>query len=143
MLQQMIEGVVFEIRKEFGGDKNIYLETVKQGLQKPCFFVLPKEMKTQKIRGGRLSHEIHFQVTYLPENEDGRAECYAVGERLLGVLGVVKVRDGAVRGRKTNIVVDDGLLHFSAIYEYQFFVEEQKGEAEHETMEALQINFSQ
>lgn len=138
MLQGIIDGIVDTIRKEFGGESTIYLETLKQGLQKPCFFILPTETTQNRIRGNRLSYETHFRVIYLPEKEDGLEECYAVGERLAFALDLLHLKDGALRGRKQSFAVESGMLHFSVQYTYQFFAVTKD---DTEMMEAFQIEF--
>ncbi len=158
VLQQIIDGIILAIRKEFGDDTTIYLETVKQGLQNPCFFILPSETTKKPIRGERFLYTTFFQVMFLPEKKDGLEECYAVGDRLSFALEVLQLKDGqlrgsthfatqnsyaaavssAVRGRKSSFNVEDGMLCFTIQYEYQFFVRNQN---DCEKMQSLEVEF--
>lgn len=140
-MQQIVDGVVFNIKKEFGGDYRIYTETVEQGLKEPCFIVTVKETKMEHRRGDRHSFSVRFQITYFPKNEEARSECYAVCGRLYPVLGAIPVGESLVRGSGRSFVVDDNLLHFFVQYDYQFFHDERNELERSELMGSLEMNF--
>lgn len=90
---------------------------MKQGTEKPCFFIKSESVCEIPFPMGRYFRENIFSVTYYPEGENKNRECASVLERLYRCLDYISLPDGSARGSHMGCTVDDELLKFTVHYD--------------------------
>lgn len=121
MIDDLKELLIEQINEVFPG-KKVYDESIQQGLKPPAFLLLIFNDAVDRQIRHRWKREIHFNVTYFPEDERE-----ADGERDR-VAELFKVRFRRIAGKyhvnKLEAVKHDGTLVISftvkAIQEEQF-----------------------
>lgn len=117
MINSMIAGISNAIFQEFGEIYTIYTENVEQGLQEPCFFIVPVNPTSRRFWGKRYFKENPFCIQYLTFSErmEERGP-YETAERLFRCLEYITVTGDLVRGTEMHYEVHDGVLHFFVSY---------------------------
>lgn len=134
MLVKIIQSISIKLNQKFGSGYKVYTEPVLQGLDEPCFFIVPLELNEKQVVGKRYFRQHPFDIHYFPSSTDnGKVECLGVAEQLLGELEEVKVYDvvideqteqevaveiALIRGRNMKWEVVDGVLHFFVNYDF-------------------------
>ena len=118
MVNNIIDGISIKLNQVFGDGTRIYSETVKQGLEEPCFFIAVLNPSQAKMIKGRYFRQHPFDVHYFPTNTDGKnKEIQSVASQLLDGLEYITLTNGdLVRGTNMNYEVVDGVLHFFVQY---------------------------
>ena len=127
VINSIIAGISNAIFQEFGDSYTIYTENVEQGLQEPCFFIVPINPTSRRFLGKRYFRENPFCIQYLTSS-DGITEqgLYQTAERLFQCLEGITVTGDLVRGTEVHYEVHDGVLHF--FVSYNLFYRETKKE---------------
>lgn len=125
MIGALVDGIVAALRRGFGYP--VYTETVRQGLEAPCFSVLCVSPAQEQVIGRRYLRRHLFCVYYFPSDTGGRAELDAVYEALLGLLEYISVEGDLLRGTRMAAGTEDGVLVFRV--HYDFHVRAAGGEA--------------
>ncbi|EMJ6349287.1 TPA: hypothetical protein KP563_003503, partial [Clostridioides difficile] len=53
MLNNIIDGISIKLDKSFGNEYTIYSEDVEQGINEPCFFIVPLNPSKVSYPSGR------------------------------------------------------------------------------------------
>lgn len=121
MVNEIIDGIAKAIKTEYKSC-SIYVDEVKQGLKRPCFFIaLIDALQEQKL-DNRLWREHIFDVHYFPAKNAPVREINSVIDTLrtsLLYISVVDVYDNKanlVRGTEMRHEIVDGVLHFFVNY---------------------------
>lgn len=118
MINSIIDSVSASLRAEFGDSFTIYTESLEQGFERPCFFVLCVGGANQLTRGNRYFRENQFCIRYVPiSREQADKECNAAAERLSLCLEQIVVSGDSVRGTKMKWAAADGKLDFYVNYD--------------------------
>lgn len=118
MQQEIIKGISKALSAEFGSTYTVYAEKVKQGAQKPCFFIKCESTAEIPFPMGRYFRENVFSVSYYPKSEqDEKRDCVRTAERLFGCLEYITVSGDATRGSKMSCQIEDGVLKFTLHYD--------------------------
>ena len=137
MVNDLIDAISIKLNQVFGDGKRIYSETVKQGLQEPCFFIaVLNPLQTQMI-GTRYFRQHPFDIHYFPAVQDNNNELQGMASDLFDALEYITLTNGdLVRGSEMHYEVVDGVLHF--FVDYNMFVN--KVEVPADNMETLTVN---
>lgn len=117
MINKIIDGISGAINTEFGNAYDIYTESIKQGLQEPCFSILCLNPTNDQFLGKRYFRQNQFAIQYFPSTDEKNAECNGVRERLFACLEVITVDGDLTRGVKMKGEVIDGVLNFFLNYD--------------------------
>lgn len=114
MVNEIIDGLSVALSDEFDGI-TIYSESVPQGFQEPCFFILNLTSEEVRLLGGRAQRNMAFDVHYFPKSTlSPKFECQSIAERLYPVMRQITLLDGSnVLGLGLNHEIVDGVLHFN------------------------------
>lgn len=139
MTQRILEAISRKLFAIFGYPN--HMEEIKQGLQEPCFFLMPMAPTDRHFFGNRHYRQHGFLIQYFPENETGlRRECYAVAEKLMQCLEWITLEgeERPIRGTNLHYQIVDDVLQF--FVDYDFFVRKipQGGTEETALMEVMQ-----
>ena len=116
MINGLIDGISQRLRENFGAEYEIYTEPVKQGLKKPCFFILPSGLTVKPLMKERSFWEHRFCIKYYPAGDDARAENVLTQQRLAQALGYITWAEGITRGVNMQGEIKDNILHFYVNY---------------------------
>lgn len=121
MINNIIDAISEALNAEFGNEYEIYTESVKQGLTKPCFSIFSVNPTMNQFLGKRYFRQNQFCIHYFPSNEtDAKSESNAVLERLFQCMEYITVNGDCTAGTNMNSEYDDGVLHF--FVNFNFFV---------------------
>jgi hypothetical protein len=137
MVNDLIDAISIKLNQVFGDGKRIYSESVKQGLQEPCFFIaVLNPLQTQMI-GNRYFRQHPFDIHYFPAVQDSNNELQEMASDLFDALEYVTLTNGdLVHGIKMHYEVVDGVLHF--FVDYNMYIS--KVEVPADNMETLTVN---
>ncbi|CCL55970.1 phage tail terminator family protein [Clostridioides difficile] len=118
MLNNIIDGISVKLDKSFGESYTIYSEDVEQGINEPCFFIVPINSSKVSYPNARELKKNSFDVHYFPKSNDKSFEINEVAEMLLEELEYINVNEDLVRGTNMNYEIIDNVLHFFVDYNY-------------------------
>ncbi|MDB0519976.1 hypothetical protein C4R87_19335 [Clostridioides difficile] len=118
MLNNIIDGISVKLDKSFGEKYTIYSEDVEQGINEPCFFIVPINSSKVSYPNARELKKNSFDVHYFPKNNDKSFEINEIAEMLLEELEYISVNEDLVRGTNMNYEIIDNVLHFFVDYNY-------------------------
>ncbi len=107
-------------------ESHIFSDEVTQGLSKGDFIVvLVNASQTQNSVGKQYRQHALYDVIYFPKN--GKPGAYAVGDRLLTLLGLLDLPNGCkIRGNNMSYKFVDGVLHFSVSYSHNIRIQDEQ-----------------
>ena len=127
----MINGICLALSAEFGDSYKIYTESVKQGMEEPCFFVLCINPGHKAQITGRYLQSNQFSIQYFPvSSEEPDAECHVVFDRLCMCLELIHAVGAKVRGKEMSGHVEDGVLTFTVEYDAFICLQQEQVEME-------------
>lgn len=137
MVNDLIDAISIKLNQVFGDGKRIYSESVKQGLQEPCFFIAILNPLQTKMIGNRYFRQHPFDIHYFPAVPDSKNELQGMASDLFDALEYVTLTNGdLVHGTEMHYEVVDGVLHF--FVDYNMYVS--KVEVPADNMETLTVN---
>ncbi len=117
MINAITDGISIAINTEFDDTYEIYTESIKQGLNEPCFSILCLNPTLEQFLGKRYFRTNQFCIHYFPSSGEKRSECYTVAERLFGTLEYITVDGDLIRGTDMHCEVVDDVLSFFVNYD--------------------------
>lgn len=133
MVNDLIDAISIKLNQVFGDSKKIYSETVKQGLQEPCFFIAVLNPSQKQMIGNRYFRQHPFDIHYFPAVQGNNNELQEMASNLFDALEYVTLTNGdLVRGTEMHYEVIDGVLHF--FVDYNMFVNKPKANDNMETL---------
>lgn len=114
MVNEIVDGISVALSDAFDG-VTIYSESVAQGLQEPCFFILNLTAEEVRLLGNRAQRNMAFDIHYFPKSKVApKAECQSVASGLYPVLRQITLLDGSnLLGLNLNHDIIDGVLYFN------------------------------
>jgi len=137
MLNNIIDGISIKLNQVFGDGFDIYTESVEQGLNEPCFFILLMPTSQDQVIGKRYFRRHPFDIHYFPSTEDKNKEILDVVDKLNDDFEYVTMNGDLIHGTKMHHEVVDGVLHF--FVNYDFHVIKQPDPDDNE-MDVVEIN---
>ena len=129
MINKIIIGMSQALYTEFGDDYNIYTESVKQGLDEPCFLITNIVHTYDAKLSNRYQNHNSFMVQYFPKSiTDSMREINDVVGRLEGILEWVTVDGVLIRGTNMESNASDGVLNFQVDYNVRILKTTQESE---------------
>lgn len=134
MINKITDAISEAIYDEFGDGHEIYTEEVEQGLQEPCFAIIPLNLTNDLYRNKRYYRKNPFCIHYFPSTNDKRNECNKVLERLYSCLEYIEIKEtvdgqsilNKTMGTNMNAEYTDGVLHFFVNYDMFVYKVEEK-----------------
>ncbi|HGM3734708.1 TPA: DUF6838 family protein [Clostridioides difficile] len=118
MLNNIIDGISVKLDKSFGEKYTIYSEDVEQGINEPCFFIVPINSSKVLYPNARELKKNSFDVHYFPKSDNKAFEINEIAEMLLEELEYIESDGDLVRGTNMNFEIIDNVLHFFVDYNY-------------------------
>jgi hypothetical protein len=138
MVNDLIDAISIKLNQAFGDSKKIYSETVKQGLQEPCFFIAVLNPSQKQMVGNRYFRQHPFDIHYFPAVQGNNNELQEMAAELFDALEYITLTNGdLLRGTKMHYETVDGVLHF--FVNYNMFIHKIKT---NDNMEVLTIKTS-
>lgn len=122
MVNKIIDGISKAINTKFGDSKEIYTESVEQGLNPPCFLIECIDSDNNRVIKDRYKTQNQFCIHYFPsiDTKEKRAECFDVLNDLYDCLDKITLENDLVLGSEKRGKVDDEVLHF--FINFDFFI---------------------
>ncbi len=113
MVNAVISGIIKAIENGVGVDKyDIYTDNVKQGLYKPCFFIVSLQPERKRKLNNRYENIFPFVINYLSKNDDEpNVECNDMIPILFEALEYIEVDGDLVQTFDIQCEIVDGVLH--------------------------------
>ena len=109
-------GISIKLNQVFGNAYQIYTDEIKQGLEKPCFFIKCLKVGEDQVTGNRYFRSNAFDIHFFPQTEEN-SELFEVTEKLLSALEYITlINSDMLRGTKMHEETVDGILHFFVNY---------------------------
>lgn len=122
MLNDIIIAISKKLNLEFGDAYTIYDESVKQGFDEPCFFIMLLKPTQTQVVGKRYFREQPFDIHYFPSTEDKNKEMNDISDRLNDAMEYVTLNDiDILHGTSLNHQIVDGVLHFFVNYNFHIY----------------------
>lgn len=138
MLNKIITGISQSLDNEFNENEEyeIYIDSIKQDLNEPCFFIFALGPSGKQLVGNRYDRKYSFDIHYFPKDENSNTEINDVTERLFQCCEYITVDGSLVKGKNMNFQTVNGVLHFFV----NFNMIVRKDIPKEDLMETLAIN---
>lgn len=112
-LSAINDGISIKLNESFGDEYTIYPEEVRQGLQRPCFFIKLLKPSNTKERDITYRRENSYCIHFFPKStNEPKAECYQMLDSLYMALEYIEVDGNLVRGIGMLGEIHDEILQF-------------------------------
>ena len=118
MVKKIIDGICLALSSNFGDDREIYTESVEQGLEDGSFAIVCLNPTNSRFLGNRYHNTNQFCIHYFPKTDEPRSECIDILEDLYDVLELIEVDGDLVRGTNMSCEMDESVLHFFVNYDF-------------------------
>ena len=121
-INDVVNAIAIKLNQGFGEDYTIYTESIEQGLEEPCFFIVLLTSRQSQVVGKRYFREQPFDIHYFPSTKDANMEMHDVVDRLNDALEYITTISGdLLRGTSINHEIVDGVLHFFVNYNFHVY----------------------
>lgn len=117
MLNKVITGIAQKLNQVFGDGYEVYIDSVKQGLNEPCFLITFLKGNQKQLVGNLYSREQPFDILYFPQAKDSTSEINNVIALLQMELEYITIDTDLLRGTDISHETVDGVLHFFVNYD--------------------------
>ena len=130
-MNELMDAVSIQLDEAFGFA--VYGDSVKQGLETPCFLLFPVKVAQKRIVGARYTRNLTLDVRYFGGGDED--DVRDIEQRLFDALEIVALPGGGyARGSGMHGRTEDGILHFFVEYNVFLFKTEEK-----DIMEDLEV----
>ena len=116
MMNEIINAVARTIDAVFSESYRVYTERIEQGMEGPCFFILPLSPAYNRYRGQRYYSENSILIQFIPEGRNRNKDCGDIAVRLFHCLELIELDDCFVRGMDMAYEIVEGVLQFTIHY---------------------------
>lgn len=118
MTDLLTDAIGRALTREFGEGYRVYDEEIRQGLERPCFFISCENPSERLFLGSRYLRENRFRIMFFPEEESrAKKSCRNTAERLFGCLRLLDAQGELFMGRRMNSNIENGILSFFVSYD--------------------------
>lgn len=121
----IIDGVSIKLNKLFGDEYKIYTNSVKQGLEMPCFFIKALPSSKKKLIGNRYENELNL-VIHSRLEEENMEEFNNISDKLYELEYVTLLNEDMLKGYDMKTEISDGVLLFFITYKFFTYKETTK-----------------
>ena len=116
--QDIINGIVSALSKEFGEKYTYYINDIPQGFNEPAFYVRLLNSDFNLVCQNRYLRKNLFIIRYFPESElNPQQEINSILDRLYPVLEYIYMGKDLIRGTNTEVEIIDNILHLKIHYD--------------------------
>lgn len=117
MVNNIIDGISNVLYENFKG-VSIHSESIEQGFEEPCFFVVPLNSSETPLVGARAIRNVPLDIHYFPKSKTApNAEIEGVAAKLYVVLRRISLLSGEMlNGMDLHHEIENGVLHFFVKY---------------------------
>lgn len=141
MIEQILIGISKSLNTHFK-EHCIYVDSVKQGLQEPCFTIRCKKQSEKKMLGNRYYSVSTFEIVFYPkghENGEYEMEMNEIGRKLYSCLGYLFTDGVPLKASKLNYEIKDTKLHFFVDFSIYLIKKEETAEDDNQVMSKAEI----
>lgn len=118
MINKIIDGICLALSSSFGDDREIYTESIEQGLVDGSFAIVCLNPTNSQFLGDRYYRTNQFCIHYFPKTDEPRSECLDILEDLYDTLELIEVDGDLIRGTNMTSEMDEDVLHFFVNYDF-------------------------
>ena len=119
MADLLIDGVCNALYNEFGNDYEYYIDEIKQGLNKSCFFVSYVRNAQNRYINNRLRSENRISIQFIPTDDVSAEKRSEIANRLYTCLDCIDYGPDKLFGKEMQCEpLSDTLLNFQVSYNF-------------------------
>lgn len=120
MVNSLLNSITRQLGTKFGTDYHYYVESVRQGLQKPCFTVITLEPHQRSRSPVLYDRTIPVVVHYFTDQAQDNVikDCYAVAEEVVECLEYLPFKNTTLRGEDVSWQITDDVLQVFITYRF-------------------------
>ena len=134
-IEDIIDGVSVKLDELFGDKYTIYSNSVKQGMQFPCFFIHLFNGKQKHYRQNRYKSELNFQIVGFAK-DDNIEQLHEMADGLYDIEYFTINNGDIIRCFNMKHTIEDGVLEF--YFDINNFIYKEKIETD--KMKNISIN---
>ena len=113
----VLDGVSVKLNELFEDEYKIYTNSVKQGLEKPCFFIKILPSSKKKLIGNRYENELNLVIHSMLE-EGNMEEFNNISDSLYELEYITLLNKDILKGYDMKTEISDGVLLFFITYKF-------------------------
>lgn len=118
MVNRIVEGVASALYEAMGDGYPIFRNDIRQGLEPPCFLILPVGPSLDPQPNGLRLLTVPLDISYFPADSGDNEDMEQVGfNAMLAVELIPWDESRKLRGLRRSMEIVDGVLHISVTYE--------------------------
>ena len=119
MADLLINGVCNALYNEFGDDYEYYIDEIKQGLDKSCFFVSYVRNAQNRYINNRLRSENRISIQFIPTDDVSAEKRSEIANRLYTCLDCIDYGPDKLFGKEMQCEpLSDNMLNFQVSYNF-------------------------
>lgn len=119
MADLLIDGVCNALYNEFGNDYEYYIDEIKQGLDKSCFFVSYVRNAQNRYINNRLRSENRISIQFIPTNDVSAEKRNEIANRLYTCLDCIDYGLDKLFGKEMQCeLLSENMLNFQVSYNF-------------------------
>ncbi len=119
MADLLIDGVCNALYNEFGNDYEYYIDEIKQGLNKSCFFVSYVRNAQNRYINNRLRSENRISIQFIPTDDVSAEKRSEIANRLYTCLDCIDYGPDKLFGKEMQCEpLSDNMLNFQVSYNF-------------------------
>lgn len=131
MVNKVIDAICVAISSRFDGEREVYTESVKQGLEDGSFLIVCLNPTNKQFLGNRRFRTNQFCIHYFPKTNEPGSECLDILEELYEALETIEVDGDLLRGTNMSSEMDGDVMHFFVNYNFFTIRKEDKTPMNH------------
>lgn len=117
MLNKVITGIAQKLNQVFGDGYEIYIDSVQQGLNEPCFLITCLQGAQNQLVGNLYERKQPFDILYYHRSKDSASEINDVISSMQMEMEYIIAGGSMLRGTNISYEVVDDVLHFFVNYD--------------------------
>lgn len=116
-VNDIIDAVSIKLNELFEDEYEIYTNSVKQGLETPCFFIKTLPSSKKKLIGNRYENELNIVIHSMLEEENLEI-LNNISDKLYELEYVTLINSDMLKGYDMKTEISDGVLLFFITYKF-------------------------
>jgi hypothetical protein len=131
MIEEITKGIAKGLKTKFGKEYSIYIDSVSQGIKKPCFFILNTNCQYDRLLARRAKITFSYEIEiYLDKRTDRENILF----ELFSVLEFIDTDLGKLMGKNMSFSLENE----KAVFKCQYTIIAEMTEEKSEYMEHLE-----
>lgn len=117
MIEEIIQGLAGALVGAFGPEYDVFIQDIKQGLTRPCFFIEVGKVEIEPLLGLRYLMTVPLVLHYFPRDPGNNAEMWDAAFQMGQAVRFITLPDGSLlHSAPPYWEITDDTLHFAIAY---------------------------